>query len=227
MAYDYFRMTAIIPAPPARVYAAWLDSKEHADFTGGHATIEPGVGGAHTAWDGYISGRHVELVPGKKIVQTWRTSEFPAEAVDSRLELQFEPRGPGGNETTLTLIHTEIPVGQGALYKEGWGEHYFEPMRAYFEEASRAPARAIAARPAATAAKKPTATPEKKPARKAEVAPTKTVAKKAPAKKAPAKKVTKKAPAKKVARKAPAKKAAGKKVARKAPKKPARQSSRR
>ena len=207
-------MTAIIPAPPARVYAAWLDSKEHAEFTGGHATIEPGVGGAHTAWDGYISGRHVELVPGKKIVQTWRTSEFPAEAVDSRLELQFEPRGPGGNETTLTLIHTEIPVGQGALYKEGWGEHYFEPMRAYFEEASRAPARAIAAKPAATAAKRPTASPEKKAARKVELTPAKKVAKKAPAKKvakkAPAKKVAKKAPAKKVAKKAPAKKVARK-----------------
>jgi uncharacterized protein YndB with AHSA1/START domain len=132
MALDSLRLIAILPATPERVYAAWLSPKEHTKFTGGKATIEPGVGGRHTAWDDYISGKHLELVPGKKIVQTWRTTEFPDGAADSRLEIRLEPKGK--SETTLTLIHTEIPEGQGAQYKEGWGEHYFEPMREYFGE---------------------------------------------------------------------------------------------
>ncbi len=108
MKLDSLRLTAIIPATPQRVYAAWLDAKEHSAFTGSKATIEPRVGGRYTAWDGYISGRHVELSPGKTIVQTWRTTEFPPEAGYSRLELRLRPTGPGGNKTTLTLIHTDI-----------------------------------------------------------------------------------------------------------------------
>lgn len=135
MAFDSLRMVAIIPATPERIYAAWLSSAEHSKFTGGDALIEPGVGGKHTAWDDYISGTNVELVPGKKIVQTWRTTEFPAGAPDSRIELQLAPKGKG--ETTVTLIHTEIPHGQGSLYKGEWGEHYFEPMREYFSKPQR------------------------------------------------------------------------------------------
>ena len=136
MAQDSLRILAILPTSPERIYAAWLDAREHTEFTGGKATVEPRVGGKHTAWDDYISGTTIELVPGRRIVQTWRTTEFPDEAPDSRLELLFEPRG-GGAETTLTLIHTEIPAGQGPQYKDGWAEHYFEPMRAYFSEATK------------------------------------------------------------------------------------------
>jgi len=206
MALDSIRLTAIIPASPERVYTAWLDSKEHTEFTGGGATIEARVGGQHTAWDGYIWGRQVELIPGRKIVQTWRTSEFPQDAKDSRLELLFERRGASGAETTLTLIHTEIPVGQGAQYKDGWGEHYFEPMRAYFRDVGAAaprPAPKVAPKPAKNAAARKAVA--KKPAAKAP----KTAAKK-PAGKAPkkaARKPAAKAPAKKPARTAARKKA--------------------
>ena len=44
---------------------------------------------AITAWDGYISGRNVELIPGERIVQTWRTSEFGVSDPDSNLEDAF------------------------------------------------------------------------------------------------------------------------------------------
>ena len=135
MALESLRLIAILPATPDRVYAAWLSAKEHTKFTGGKATIEPGVGGKHTAWDDYITGKHVELVPGKKIVQTWRTTEFPEGAADSRIEILLEPKGK--TETTLTLLHTSIPEGQSRQYKDGWGEHYFEPLREYFAKPGR------------------------------------------------------------------------------------------
>ena len=45
-------------------------------MTGGDAEVSERVGAAYSAWDGYITGRNVELVPGRSIVQTWRTSEF-------------------------------------------------------------------------------------------------------------------------------------------------------
>ncbi|HMU41746.1 MAG TPA: SRPBCC family protein [Ignavibacteriaceae bacterium] len=111
------------------IYEAWLDSEKHSAFTGGKAKINPKVGGKFKVWDGYISGRNLELEPYKRIVQSWRTTEFPDDAPDSLLEIFFSknPRG-----TMLTLIHSKIPDGQSDNYKNGWKEFYFKPMKKYF-----------------------------------------------------------------------------------------------
>ena len=127
---EAIRLTAVLPATPERVYRAWLNGAEHSAMTGGEATVDARVGGAFTAWDGYITGTTLELEPGKRIVQAWRTSEFPKRAADSRLEVLLEPAANGG--TKLTLVHTGIPKGQGKNYESGWPENYFEPMTEYF-----------------------------------------------------------------------------------------------
>ena len=129
MVTESIRVSRVFPLSPQRLYEAWLDSGEHARFTGGEASIEANVGGAHSAWDGYIWGRIIELEPGRRIVQTWRTSEFPEGSEDSQLEILFEPEEGG---TRLTLIHTEIPEGQSARYESSWEDFYFEPMAKYF-----------------------------------------------------------------------------------------------
>ncbi len=155
MTTESIRITATILAAPQRIYDAWLDGKSHSAFTGGKATIEPGIGGRHTAWDGYIEGVTLQLVPGKRIVQSWHTSEFPADAIDSRLDILLEEVSGG---TKLTLVHSEIPAGQGAKYKSGWQEHYFAPMKKYFAakavKKKAAPKKKSAVRGKAAAAKK-------------------------------------------------------------------------
>ena len=78
-----FTLTATIPASPEEIYQAWLDSIGHSEMTGGEATTSDEVGAEVSAWDGYISGRNLELVPGERIVQSWRTSEFGDEEEDS------------------------------------------------------------------------------------------------------------------------------------------------
>ena len=117
------------PVEPAAAYRAWLDSRAHSAFTGGEAVIDAHVGGEFTAWDAYILGRTLALDPPRRIVQAWRTTEFPEGAADSRLELTFLPSAGG---TRLTLRHTEIPEGQGISYAQGWIDQYFVPMQAYF-----------------------------------------------------------------------------------------------
>jgi activator of HSP90 ATPase len=117
------------PVEPQVLFKAWLDSRAHGAFTGGVASIELKVGGAFTAWDGYIQGKTLELDPPRRILQTWRTSEFPDGAPDSRLELLLEAASGG---TRLILRHTGIPEGQGIGYAQGWLDHYFQPMQAYF-----------------------------------------------------------------------------------------------
>jgi activator of HSP90 ATPase len=130
-----FRISAVIPAARRRVYDAWLDSKEHGAFTSAKARVQAKVGGRFTAHDGYISGKTLELKPSRLIVQSWRTTEFPAEAPDSHLELRFED-APNG--TRLTLLHSGLPPDQADSYKSGWREYYFAPMRAYFAESKPA-----------------------------------------------------------------------------------------
>jgi len=124
-----FRITTFLPAPPERVFRAWLSSEGHSAMTGSPARVEPRVGGAFTAWDGYITGRTSALKPYTRIVQAWRTTEFPDDSVDSEIEILLEAAEGG---TKLTLTHRNIPEGQADSYKSGWEESYFQPMRKYF-----------------------------------------------------------------------------------------------
>jgi activator of HSP90 ATPase len=123
-------MSDIIPAKPEDVYNAWLDSEKHGEMTGSKAKVEPGIDGKFTAWDGYIEGLTVEMDPGRRILQKWRTNNFPEGSPDSKLEIVLESVENG---TKVVLIHTEIPDGQSAEYEEGWKEFYFEPMKSYFK----------------------------------------------------------------------------------------------
>ncbi len=218
MPTESLELSWTLPVPPAEVYRAWLDSEAHGRFTGSKAQVEPGVGGQFSAWDGYIQGRTLELEPERRIVQAWRTAEFPESSDDSRLELLLESVEEG---TRITLVHTEIPEGQGGSYQKGWGEFYVTPMARYFSELISAASPAVASAAEESPAKKAAA---KKAAPK-KAAPKKAAPKKAaPKKAAPKKAAPKKAAAKKAApKKAAAKKAAPKKAAAKkaAPKKAA------
>lgn len=126
---DTLRLSVLLDASPEEIYRAWLSSDDHSEFTGGEAKIDAQVGGKFTAWDGYIVGSTLELQPYSRIVQAWRTTEFPENSPDSRLELNFEPVD---GQTRLILIHSDIPAGQEEEYKQGWLDYYFEPMEKYF-----------------------------------------------------------------------------------------------
>jgi len=126
---ESIKLSATLDATPQWVYEAWLSSKEHSSFTASKALIDPKVGGRFSAWDDYISGTTVALEPYRRIVQKWRTTEFPTGAPDSRLEVLLEETGGG---TRITLVHNEIPEGQGQQYKDGWRDFYFKPMKKYF-----------------------------------------------------------------------------------------------
>jgi uncharacterized protein YndB with AHSA1/START domain len=167
MPNESLRVWEVIPARPEDLYFAWLDSDAHTAMTGGAAEIADGVGSRFTAWDGYIEGTTLHLEPGRRIVQAWRTSEFPAGSPDSRLEIVFEAAAGG---TTITILHSEIPDGQGHDYEKGWHDHYFTPMKNYFAkarahaESKKAPTKkspAKKARPARKAAGKSAPTKKK------------------------------------------------------------------
>jgi len=124
-----FTISEVIPASASEIYAAWLSSDGHAAMTGSPAQVDGTVGGRFTAWDGYISGSTLDLTQNQRIVQAWRTSEFPEEEPDSHIEVLLEEVD---GSTKVTLTHRNIPTGQADSYWQGWHDFYFKPMQNYF-----------------------------------------------------------------------------------------------
>jgi len=82
--------------------------KEHTNFTGSSAKINPKVGGKFTAWDGYITGKTIELDLNKRILQNWRTTDFPEETPDSKVELIFVNVDKGTKLILSILIFLQV-----------------------------------------------------------------------------------------------------------------------
>jgi activator of HSP90 ATPase len=121
-----FIISDIIPAKASEIYDAWLNSEGHTAMTGSAAQVDGKVGGKFTTWDGYIFGITLDLTPDERIVQAWRTSEFPDDEPDSRVEILLE--GVEGG-TKLTFIHSNMPEGQSESYRQGWDDFYYKPIR--------------------------------------------------------------------------------------------------
>jgi uncharacterized protein YndB with AHSA1/START domain len=132
---DSFQLETIVAAEPQRVFSAWMDSREHAAFTGGgEAVVEPWSGGRFIAWEGYIHGILLGVDEGRRIVQTWRTSEFGPEARDSRVVIEFEPARGG---TRVVIRHSDLPPSHVKRYEKGWVEHYLKPLVRYFAKGAK------------------------------------------------------------------------------------------
>ncbi len=125
-----FTISEVIPAKPVEIYEPWLGSAGHIALTGNPAKVDGKVGGEFSAWDGYIFGKTLKLTPNQRIVQAWRTTEFPDDAPDSHLEVLLEEIDDG---TKIMLIHSDMPEDQVDSYRQGWEDFYFKPMKKYFK----------------------------------------------------------------------------------------------
>ena len=114
-----------LPASPDRVYDVLTDGTLFTQATGGRkAEIGAGEGAAFTLFGGAISGRHVELVKGERIVQVWRPQPWPAGEF-SLVRFTLSPAGAG---TKLVLDHSGYPTEQHDHLSAGWTANYFEPL---------------------------------------------------------------------------------------------------
>jgi uncharacterized protein YndB with AHSA1/START domain len=129
MTFD-FTLTDVIPAKPKEVYDAWLDSRLHAKMTGGQpATITAVEGEKFAVWRGFITGRNIVLDPGKRIVESWRTTQFRDADSDSQIEVLLESVVGG---TRVTIHHTNVPDGLTNYRDGGWQRDYFDHMKRFF-----------------------------------------------------------------------------------------------
>ena len=90
-------------------------------------TIAPRPGAPFRAFDGKLTGTILHIQPKRLIVQTWRSVNFPAAALDSVLVLSFWPQEGGGR---IELVHVNVPEEDFAGVSTGWEKYYWTPWRA-------------------------------------------------------------------------------------------------
>ena|ERR1700689_2104491 len=85
------------------------------------------LGGAFVLFGGYITGRHLELLPGERLVQAWRAASWkPGEYSIVSFVLADE-----GGKTKVVFDHRGFPGGTGSHLASGWHAHYWEPLAKY------------------------------------------------------------------------------------------------
>ncbi len=123
------RQTATFKASAHDIYEALMDQKKHAKFTGGEAKISRKAGGEFSISDGEISGKNLELHPDKKIVQSWRYSDWKAGEYSTATFSLEEMDG----KTRLTFTQTGVPDEHYEDIKQGWKDYSWGPMKEMLE----------------------------------------------------------------------------------------------
>lgn len=122
------RQQVRLPARPRQVYAALIESPRHAAFTGAPARLVAKPGAPFSCYGGYLTGFTLHLVSGKRIVQAWRSRDWPAGTYSL---VTFALAAAPGGQTRLTFTQLGIPAGDHAAKSAGWRTHYWRPLRAY------------------------------------------------------------------------------------------------
>ena len=127
----------IVSASRQRVYSVLTSAKQFDALTrlsdavslvtapNAQATAISGeAGGSFTLFGGYITGRHLEMLPGERLVQAWRAGSW-GRGDYSIVKFALFDQGAG---CKLVLDHRGFPEGQGASLAYGWRVHYWEPL---------------------------------------------------------------------------------------------------
>ena len=128
-----------VNAPVHDVFEALVDSRRHAEMTGEAAHIDRKPGGAFTTFGGRVSGKTIELVTDRTIVQDWRGADW-APGYHSRVAISLQPVNEGRG-TQLSLAHAGVPAEHVEEISGGWRTHYWSKLPEYLRNRQIAPVR--------------------------------------------------------------------------------------
>lgn len=124
------KQSVTLPAPAKRLYAMYLSPKAHGAITASKVAISSRPGSAFSAFGGALRGKVLQTVPGRLIVQSWRSTAFRKRDADSTLILRFSPAGNGGR---VDLVHVNVPDHDYDGVSKGWRSYYWRPWRKYLK----------------------------------------------------------------------------------------------
>ncbi|MBV8567603.1 MAG: SRPBCC domain-containing protein [Methylobacteriaceae bacterium] len=125
------RLERQLPATPERVFAAFTDEEQFAQWWGPegmtcpHAEIDARVGGRYRASirqpngaQMWVGGVYREVDPPRRLVFTWAWEDNTVPGQEMLVALTFEPSGAG---TRLSLQQTQFPSNESrGQHEHGW-----------------------------------------------------------------------------------------------------------
>lgn len=121
-----FKKQFKINAEPSDVYSALTNPYTIELWTGYPAVMSNDPGSEFSLWDGDITGKNIEFIQDRKVVQEWYFGEQPARSIVT-ITIQSDK-----GDSQITVEHTNIPDEDFADIAEGWREYYMGSIISFF-----------------------------------------------------------------------------------------------
>ena len=122
-----FKKYFVIPAEPEEVFYALTNPFTIELWSGYPAIMNTEVGTEFSLWEGDITGKNIEIITNKKIVQEWY---FGDQTEKSIVTIKIFENKKG---TQVEVIHDNIPDEDYENIVEGWNESYVGAIIDFFE----------------------------------------------------------------------------------------------
>jgi activator of HSP90 ATPase len=121
-----FKKTFKINAESSDVYSALTNPFTIELWSGYPAQMSTEPGSEFSLWEGDISGKNLEFIENRKVVQEWY---FGNQSEKSIVTITISP---DRENSFITVEHSNIPDEDFKDISEGWREYYFEAISIFF-----------------------------------------------------------------------------------------------
>jgi activator of HSP90 ATPase len=118
----------LISAEPVQVYAILADASALSALSGMSGVPGRSAGEEFSGFDGHVTGRQIELVPGERVVQAWR---FPQWAPGTYSMVSFTLTAEAGG-TRLVIDQHGVPDDWHDHVNTNWPTFYLTPLTNHF-----------------------------------------------------------------------------------------------
>ncbi len=121
-----FKKTFKINAEPSDIYSAITNPYTIELWSGYPAEMSKEPGSEFSLWEGDITGKNIEFITDRKVVQEWYFGEMAEKSI---VTITI---APDSENSAVTVEHTNIPDEEYDGIAEGWREYYFEAIKNFF-----------------------------------------------------------------------------------------------
>ena len=121
-----FKKTFHINAEASDVYSALTNPYTIELWSGYPAVMSTQAGSEFSLWEGDISGKNIEFIQDKRIVQEWYFGDQKEESIVTISIF------PDKEKSNLNIEHTNIPDEEFDNIAEGWREYYIGAIKDFF-----------------------------------------------------------------------------------------------
>jgi activator of HSP90 ATPase len=121
-----FKKDFEINAEASDVYAALTNPYTIELWSGYKAVMSEEPGSEFSLWEGDITGKNISFEKDRKLVQEWY---FGDQQEKSIVTITIKPEG---ENSVVTVEHSNIPDDDFKEISEGWREYYMGAITAFF-----------------------------------------------------------------------------------------------